>query len=168
VRPLRARVIGPVSTNHDGAARSRLRLLLELGRPPSESRFIVLVTESPVMDAVKDQRGVPKTVRSCSHRRRRWLCDRGSRAGGRHQRLLKERPPSRWTRGTGMPAWITGNGSVERSGPALQRDRVRQDREDDCVRVPQIKASPRRHEGQRRSLKEKACLRVLRVFVAMH
>lgn len=79
--------------------------------------FKVLVTESPVMDAVKDQKGVPKTVRSCHTGVVDGYVIEGHVPAADIQRLLKERPAVVGLAVPGMPAGSPGmemsNGSKQ-------------------------------------------------------
>jgi hypothetical protein len=79
--------------------------------------FKVLVTESPVMDAIKDQRGVPKTVRSCHTGVVDGYVIEGHVPAADVQRLLKERPAVVGLAVPGMPAGSPGmetsNGSKQ-------------------------------------------------------
>src|SRR5580765_6252895 len=70
--------------------------------------FKVLVTESPVMDAVKDQKGVPKTVRSCHTGVVNGYVIEGHVPVADIQRLLKERPAVVGLAVPGMPAGSPG------------------------------------------------------------
>jgi hypothetical protein len=79
--------------------------------------FKVLVTESPVMDKVKDQRGVPKDVRSCHTGVVDGYVIEGHVPAADIQRLLKERPAVLGLAVPGMPAGSPGmevsNGRVQ-------------------------------------------------------
>ena len=79
--------------------------------------FKVLVTESPVMDAVKDQKGVPKTARSCHTGVVDGYVIEGHVPAADIQRLLKERPAVVGLAVPGMPAGSPGmemsNGSKQ-------------------------------------------------------
>jgi hypothetical protein len=79
--------------------------------------FKVLVTESPVMEAVKDQRGVPKTVRSCHTGVVDGYVIEGHVPAADIQRLLKERPAIVGLAVPGMPMGSPGmevsNGRVQ-------------------------------------------------------
>jgi len=79
--------------------------------------FKVLVTESPVMDAVKDQKGVPKTVRSCHTGVVNGYVIEGHVPAADIQRLLKDRPAVVGLAVPGMPAGSPGmevsNGHVQ-------------------------------------------------------
>jgi len=79
--------------------------------------FKVLVTESPVMDKVKDQRGVPKDARSCHTGVVDGYVIEGHVPVADIQRLLKERPAVVGLAVPGMPAGSPGmevsNGRVQ-------------------------------------------------------
>ena len=79
--------------------------------------FKVLVTESPVMDAVKDQKGVPKTVRSCHTGVVDGYVIEGHVPAADIQRLLKERPAVVGLAVPGMPA---GSPGMEMSSGQVQ------------------------------------------------
>jgi hypothetical protein len=79
--------------------------------------FKVLVTESPVMEKVKDQRGVPKDVRSCHTGVVDGYVIEGHVPAADIKRLLKERPTVVGLAVPGMPAGSPGmemsNGRVQ-------------------------------------------------------
>ena len=68
----------------------------------------VLVTESPVMDKVKDQRGVPKDARSCHTGVVEGYVIEGHVPAADIQRLLKEKPAVVGLAVPGMPAGSPG------------------------------------------------------------
>ena len=70
--------------------------------------FKVLVTESPVMDKVKDQRGVPKEARSCHTGVVDGYVIEGHVPAADIQRLLKEKPAVVGLAVPGMPAGSPG------------------------------------------------------------
>jgi hypothetical protein len=70
--------------------------------------FKVLVTESPVMEKVKDQRGVPKDVRSCHTGVVDGYVIEGHVPAADIQRLLKDRPAVVGLAVPGMPAGSPG------------------------------------------------------------
>ena len=70
--------------------------------------FKVLVTESPVMEKVKDQRGVPKDARSCHTGVVDGYVIEGHVPAADIQRLLKERPAVVGLAVPGMPAGSPG------------------------------------------------------------
>jgi hypothetical protein len=70
--------------------------------------FKVLVTESPVMDKVKDQRGVPKEARSCHTGVVEGYVIEGHVPAADIQRLLKEKPAVVGLAVPGMPAGSPG------------------------------------------------------------
>jgi hypothetical protein len=70
--------------------------------------FKVLVTESPVMDKVKDQRGVPKDARSCHTGMVDGYVIEGHVPAADIQRLLKEKPAVVGLAVPGMPAGSPG------------------------------------------------------------
>jgi hypothetical protein len=70
--------------------------------------FRVLVTESPVMDKVKDQRGVPKEARSCHTGVVDGYVIEGHVPVADIQRLLKEKPAVVGLAVPGMPAGSPG------------------------------------------------------------
>src|SRR5580765_4671335 len=80
--------------------------------------FKVLVTESPVMEKVKDQRGVPKDVRSCHTGVVDGYVIEGHVPAADIQRLLKERPAVVGLAVPGMPMGSPGMESSDgRAGP---------------------------------------------------
>jgi hypothetical protein len=79
--------------------------------------FKVLVTESPVMDAVKDQRGVPKPVRSCHTGVVNGYVIEGHVPAADIQRLLKDRPA---VVGLAVPGMPTGSPGMEVSNGRVQ------------------------------------------------
>jgi hypothetical protein len=83
--------------------------------------FKVLVTESPVMDRVKDQRGVPKDARSCHTGVVDGYVIEGHVPAADIQRLLKERPAVVGLAVPGMPA---GSPGMEVSSGQTQRYNV--------------------------------------------
>jgi hypothetical protein len=79
--------------------------------------FKVLVTESPVMDKVKDQRGVPKAVRSCHTGVVDGYVIEGHVPAADIQRLLKERPA---VVGLAVPGMPMGSPGMEVSNGRVQ------------------------------------------------